>query len=198
MKRFLPIIIILFLIMAMVMVMPVSAKDRCIDYRTDVRIQAAKYFGLDYPYWYNLGQLKQESQCRADVTAFDAGMGIMQVMPATEKFIESKIGLFDPYNPEQALKAHAWYLSYLHKQNSDGRLWLTFMFYNSGIGTVRKEIQKAGTADYTLMYQVCSRKILILKNGSKLDLCDVGYDYPIRIYKYGRLYAVSHDRREYW
>ena len=172
--------------------------DRCRDYIIDVRSAHTYYFGSNYPYWYGVGQLRQESNCRPDITAFDGGQGISQMMPATERDIEKALGELDMYNPEHAIRAQAWYMARLDRQNPDGRLFINYMFYNSGPGTIKKEAARAGVWNYEAMRAVCKRKILTLKSGKFLDLCNVGYDYPKRIYKYGQPYRISYDRRAYW
>ena len=178
-------------------VLPASV-DRCAQYAQIERTQHWRYFGLRFPYWYGLGQARQESNCRSNVTAFDAGMGLTQFMPATWRGMEKHLGKLDPYNPEHSIKAQAWYMSQLQKENWDGALWLTYCFYNSGSGTMRSEHKRAGITDYNAMKAVCKRKVLILKSGEKLDLCRVGYDYPKQIFKYGQRYKIYPDEWRYW
>ena len=174
--------------------MNIYALDRCIEYVPDVRSAHIRYFGLGFPYWYGLGQLQQESNCRANVTAFDAGMGLAQFMPATAKHISFLMKeRLDPYNPEHATRMQAFYMNRLHKQNLHKKLFISYMYYNSGKGTVDKEIIRCGSIDKSRMREVCHRKVLTLKGGKKLDLCDVGYDYPVRIYKYGGKYKIGAD-----
>jgi hypothetical protein len=61
-----------------------------------------------------------------------------------------------------------------------------------------KEYKRAGITDYDKMKDVCQRKVLTLKNGQKLNLCDVGYDYPNKIYKYGNQYRIGTDKMRFW
>lgn len=185
------------------LISPLFAKDRCIDYVNDVRIQHTYYFGSGFPYWYSIGQLIQESRCRPNITAFDGGQGISQFMPQTEKYVEGLIGeQLDMYNPEHAIKAQAFYMSRLHKQNPDANkpLALTYMSYNSGLGTIKKEYTKAGCPPFCFnnMKSICKRKIILLKSGKTLNLCDVGYDYPIKIYNYGLKYKKFETIWKYW
>lgn len=174
------------------------ALDRCQQYVHGVRTQHFKYFGLNFPYWYGVGQLKQESRCRANATAFDGGKGLAQFMPATESAAEKYLGELDMYNPVHAIKAQAWYMAQIDKGNWGKVLWLTYCFYNSGSGTMRKEYKRAGKLDYELMRLLCVRRIIVLKSGELLDLCDVGYLYPKQIYKYGQSYRQGQDSRRYW
>jgi len=84
---------------------PAYALDRCEILIQDVRVQHIKYFGFVFPYWYSVGQLKQESACRTTVTAFDAGQGVAQFMPKTSQYVQSLMGeKLDPYNPQHAIK----------------------------------------------------------------------------------------------
>lgn len=177
-----------------------GALDRCEQYVHMERTQHWKYFGLTFPYHYGVGQIRQESACRADAVAFDGGMGLMQVMPKTQGYIENYIGQFDPYNPNQAIRAQAWYMYTLHKSNfeKDKALWVTYMFYNSGQGTVTKEYKRAGQACFCHMREVCKRKVITLKSGQLLDLCTIGYEYPIKVYNYGLKYKVLPDGMRYW
>jgi hypothetical protein len=148
-----------------------------------------------------MGQIKQESNCRTNVTAFDGGMGLTQFMPATASDISKKMGGgYNAYNPDHAIKMQAYYMWELHRKNWDGALWLTYSFYNSGFVTMKREWIRTGKeeTDYFAMKDVCKRKVLTLKNGSQLDLCDVGYDYSQRIYKYGQLYKQGSDGMGYW
>jgi hypothetical protein len=178
----------------------VFASDRCIQYHQSIRVQYTKFFGSGYPFHYAVGKIRQESNCRADITAFDGGMGLSQFMPKTERDVERQTGWdLNMYNPEHAIKAQAFYMSQLHRQNPDGRLWIDEMFYNSGAGTTKKEAARAGAWDYDRMKAICKRKILVLKSGKLLDLCDVGYDYPKKIYFYGQKYKEKSDGEwRYW
>lgn len=185
------------------MVSSIYALERCKQYIPEIRKWNAHYWCLQFPYHYAVGQAQQESNCRADVTAFDAGQGLFQFMPATEKYVESYLGKLDIYNPSHAIRANAWYMRQLHKQNFDFNkpLFLTYMFYNGGIIIVKKEYDKSGgfPACYKNMKEVCKRKKLVLKNSKLLDLCVVAYDYPFKIFTYGKLYETfSNNSWRYW
>ena len=186
----------------MILFIPVKcqALDRCIEFKTDVRIEHTKQFGPSMPWWYGIGQLKQESCCRANVTAFDAGQGVAQFMPKTAQYIQSLMGeKLDPYNPHQAIRMQAFYMARIHhRENWTDRLWISYQIYNGGAGLLRKESLRAGEASWDAMHQSCKRKVLKLKNGNLLDLCTVNYDYSQRVYKYGQLYRTNVDGMKFW
>jgi len=173
--------------------------DRCVSHVQDVRVQHIKYFGLMYPWHYGVGQLRQESNCRASVTAFDAGQGVAQFMPKTARYIQSLMGeALDPYNPKHAIRMQAFYMNRIHtRENWTDRLWVSYQIYNGGAGTLKAESRRAGATDWTLMRQACQRKKIQMKWGV-LDLCEVNYDYSKKIEKYGNQYRRGPDGMRFW
>jgi hypothetical protein len=178
---------------------PAHALDRCEMLVKDVRVEHTKYFGIQYPAHYGVGQLKTESACRTSVTAFDAGQGVAQFMPKTAQYIQSLMGeALDPYNPRQAIRMQAFYMHRIHtKENWTGRLWIAYQIYNGGKGTLYNEYQRAGLTDWDLMKMSCQRKKIQMKWGV-LDLCEVNYDYSKKVEKYGNLYRRGSDGMRYW
>ena len=193
--------VILILFIILFLAIPVNALDRCESLKRMVRLEHTKYFGLQYPYWYGIGQLKQESACRTTVTAFDAGQGVAQFMPKTEQYIESLMGeKLDPYNPQHAIRMQAFYMHRIHtKESWTDRLWVSYQIYNSGRTVLYNEFVRAGRIlDWTKMKGACKRKVLVTPSGYVLDLCVSGYDYSKKIEKYGNQYRSCLDGMRYW
>ena len=178
---------------------PAHALDRCEAHIKDVRVEHTKYFGIQFPYWYGVGQLFTESVCRTNVTAFDAGQGIAQFMPKTAQYIQSLVGeALDPYNPRQAIRMQAFYMNRIHRlENWTDRLWISYQIYNGGKGTLYKEYRRAGLADWELMKLSCQRNKIQMKWGV-LDLCTVNYDYSKKVEKNGNQYRKGKDGYFYW
>ena len=178
-----------------------NTKDRCNEFKTDVRIEHTKYFGSGYPWQYGLGQLRQESSCRADSTAFDLGQGVAQFMPKTSEYIQSLMGeKLNPYNPQSAIRMQAFYMYRIHtKENWTDKLWISYQIYNSGRTVLYNEYKRAGVLDWSKMKNNCKRKIVKLPNGNLLDFCQSGYDYSQKIYKYGNQYnPLPSSSFKYW
>ena len=84
----------------------------------------------------------QESQFKPDRNSWAGASGLMQIMPATAR----ELGVTDPYNPRQSLKAGAKYLGQMldsHKNISDSiqRIKFALGSYNCGLYHV-KDAQK--------------------------------------------------------
>ena len=178
---------------------PAHALDRCEAHIKDVRVEHTKYFGIQFPYWYGVAQLKTESACRTNITAFDAGQGIAQFMPKTAQYIQSLMGeALDPYNPRQAIRMQAFYMNRIHlTENWTDRLWISYQIYNGGKGTLYKEYQRAEILDWDLMKLCCQRKKIQMKWGV-LDLCEVNYDYSKKVEKYSAAYRRGAEGMRYW
>ena len=177
----------------------IQSSDRCVLLVKDVRTEHIKYFGFTYPWWYGVGQLKQESTCRTTVTSFDQGQGVAQFMPKTSQYIQSLMGeALDPYNPKHAIRMQAFYMNRIHtKENWTDRLWIDYQIYNGGKGTLYKEYQRAEILDWDLMKLSCQRKKIQMSWGI-LDFCEVNYDYSKKVEKYGNQYRSGPDLMNFW
>ncbi|SDG86893.1 MltF family protein [Psychroflexus sediminis] len=84
----------------------------------------------------------QESQFQPQSNSWAGASGLMQIMPATAR----ELGVTDPYNPEQSLKAGAIYLDQMMKSHENitdsiQRIKFALGSYNSGLYHV-KDAQK--------------------------------------------------------
>lgn len=177
----------------------VWGSTRCALLVQDVRVEHIKTFGLQYPYWYGVGQLEQESACRTTVTAFDQGQGVAQFMPKTSQYIQSLMGeKLDPYNPKQAIRMQSFYMGRIYtKESWVKQLWIAYQIYNGGAGTLKAEFNRAGILDHEVMSLFCQRKKIQFKWGV-LDLCKVNYSYSKQVERYGNLYRRGPDGMRYW
>lgn len=175
------------------------ASTRCALLVQDVRVEHTRNFGFAFPYWYGVGQLEQESACRTNVTAFDAGQGVAQFMPKTSQYVQSLMGeKLDPYNPKQAIRMQAFYMHRIHtKENWTDKLWISYQIYNGGAGTLQRECVRAGEVNWASMRLQCQRKKIQMKWGV-LDLCEVNYDYSRKVEKYGNQYRRGPDGMRFW
>lgn len=144
-KQFIKLIVGLQLLIAAVLLICTSpvhaASDSCLSYQKDLTKTAVDVFGTDAPVPLLIGQLRQESSCRDDITAWDNGRGAAQFMDATAKQVSTmfpELGPPDPYNRKWALAAMSKLDNYNDehvKGKDECEKWgAALKGYNSGLG----------------------------------------------------------------
>jgi hypothetical protein len=129
----------------------VYAADKCAQYRPALVREAQAVYGLNAPIPMFAGQMRQESSCGADVTAWDNGRGLAQFMDATSQQIARsypELGAPDPYNPRWAIRALVRYDGWIYarvKGDTPCDRWAASLKgYNAGPGYVQ-QAQRAST-----------------------------------------------------
>jgi transglycosylase, SLT family len=86
--------------------------------------------------------IKQESNFDERAVSKKGAQGLMQIMPATEKYIAKKLGVsdYDIFDPETNIRFGTWYISYLYYRF--GSYQLAAVAYNAGEGTLRGWLSK--------------------------------------------------------
>lgn len=122
-----------------------QAADLCEPYRAMLTREAQAVYGIDAPVPMFAGQLRQESSCRASVTAWDNGRGLAQFMDGTSaQVVRSfpELGPADPYAPRWAIRALVRYDGWIYdrvKGSTDCERWAaTLKGYNAGLGYVQR------------------------------------------------------------
>ena len=113
---------------------------------------AHRLFGLDAPITMFISQIKQESDCRPGVTAWDNGRGLAQFMDGTTDQVARlypDLGTPEPYNPAWAIPAMLHYDAWINarvKGNTECDRWAaTLNSYNRGLGYTQ-QAQKVSSA----------------------------------------------------
>ena len=142
-----------------------------------------------------MGQIEVESNCKEGITAFDGGMGLGQFMPDTaewmqkrEKALQDISAQASPYSPAWSIRALILYDKWLYDSAHCQGWYFAFRSYNGGVGLLNKDITKAGCCDQAKVERACKRKVIKLKSGSLLDMCQVNISYPAKILKAGDKY----------
>ncbi len=180
-----------------------GAVDRCRGYAQETRRAHFAAFGLDYPWWYAVGQLQAESGCR-DVLSRDGvgSEGPAQITyrwwrPALDRADISEIRTTRNHLRAQAFINHdAWRQA---SKAEAARLWVAFQIYNGG-GLVLREIGIAGVCDWQAAKDQCRRKIVVYADGSRESACSINYDYSRKVYRYGQFFRLGGDgdRFRFW
>ena len=177
---------------------------RCQKYIQLERVAHYAVFGVDYPYWYGVGQLKQESGCR-DIISRDGvcSQGVAQITYRVwQKFLNKK-GIKNLYSVGNQIHAQAYIMKNCKKQAYSSHLWVAYSVYNSG-HIVNKEITKARKAlhirevPWNIARKFCKRRMIHFNNGQTISACKIGYDYPKKVFKYGQKYKEFNTTYRFW
>lgn len=116
-------------------------------------------------------------------------------MPATAEDIQRreadlrKLGAEPmPYDPRWSIRALILYDRHLYAQTDCTDWYFAFRAYNGGAAGLNREIAAAGSCVEIDIEKQCRRRVLTLKDGSKLDLCQVNIEYPRLIFERAKKY----------
>lgn len=92
--------------------------------------------------------IRQESRFEPEIVSASGALGLMQVMPATGRWIAQQIGLahYSLTNPADNLYLGSWYFDYTHRTYQDNTL-LALASYNGGPGNVARWLNRFGFGD---------------------------------------------------
>jgi len=219
------IIIIFFIYLIISFFLPIqcNAKDRCQEYLPDIRAYSIQYNGFAFPWWYNVGCAMVESNCRGNITSFDAGQGIYQFTTSTGITEQiRKVMPLDPYNPTSSIRAQSYYIMTIRqkfkqkviivgKSKNKGypskfvekcglNLADIYRFYNGGYWFFYESERGGTVCDNKEMKSFCVRGGTYTDKAKTkwLSFCDVNYSYPEKIYKYAQVYRTGPDKQRFW
>lgn len=182
----------------------VRAEDRCLSLVNPVREATYKYIANDFPYWYNVGLAKKETNCRW-IKSLD-GHGSVGYFQLTPKFLDTYLKpLFPDYTKEYSkdhFYAFAYYLKSLINKCPVKKLWVVYQMYNGG-NWVLNECKKAGIWEWEKCKNQCKRGMVCVwktNEGCKQyrSACDINYMYSVKVYQFGQAYKTKPDAYFYW
>ena len=182
----------------------VVASDRCDGLVETVKRVSQHYLGKEFPWWYNVGVAKKETNCRWVISA--DGHGSVGYFQLTPKFLDRMLRpLFPDYDKVysgQHFEAFAYYVGVLLRSSQVKKLWVVYQRYNGG-DWVLSECERAGSWVWKECYRQCRRKdVCVWKTASGCrqwrSACEVNYEYSLRVWEYGRRWKGGEDRVAYW
>jgi hypothetical protein len=180
------------------------AWDNCLNLETSVKEATERLLSNKFPYWYNLALAKKETNCRW-LQSLD-GHGSIGYFQLTPKFLDPILRPLYPDYDKPYSKDHfyafTYYVKSLHSSNPSGKLFLTYQRYNGGDWVI-KECRRAGAYDWNKCKQACRRGMVCVwkvkgECRQYRSACDINYEYPLLIYKYGQKYKKGIDLVQFW
>jgi len=183
-----------------------SRKDACEKLKWKVKAAHSWVFGINYPYWFSLGQIRAETNCRW-ITSLD-GLGSIGYAQITGKYwdkvLKKKFPNWKKCSAFDYFLAQAFILKQFNKRNKYHKLFITYQCYNGRCSKILKEVSPTGS--WEKGYKAClkhKRKICVWRKGKKCLQyrydCDINYGYSKKVYKYGIKYKEwSPKHWHYW
>lgn len=115
-------------------------------------IKYSKLFNIDASY--ALAISRQESRFNHKIIAFDGGVGLMQIMPQTSKYIADKLGKSNCYSIQYScnIMFGSWYLGNLYSKFNN--IIYSTAAYNAGPTRVRQWQTKLGSLDNRIQIEL--------------------------------------------
>jgi len=212
-------IVLLFLFILVLFLPLAKAEDRCLFLARPIQEASFKYISKDFPYWYNIGLAKKETNCKW-IKSLD-GHGSVGYFQLTPKFLDTFLRpLFPDYDKEYSkdhFYAFAYYLRSLIETSPVKKLWVIYQRYNGG-DWVLYECKLAKSYDYKACMEACykcrelggkrCRGIVCVWRTPSGDCkqyrhaCEINYSYSVFIYQKGQDYRVALSGKDgrwiYW
>lgn len=119
--------------------------------------QYAQQFGIETSY--PMAITRQESRFNPNALAFDGGVGLMQIMPATAKYIAKKVGSDNCYkNYACNIQFGSWFLAHLMTKFGNNIIYAS-AGYNAGPGRAHRWQQAFRNLDNRIQIELIPFKI---------------------------------------
>ena len=160
------------------------------------------YFGLDFPWWYSVGQLEVESRCRWITASNELSIGYAQInVRSWDTYLKNKG--FGAYRHSKTiyLMAHAYINRYLYDKINCKYLFVMYQAYNGGL-LINKECSSKTHCIYRKCYKRCNRKLVCIyrKHSNCIQYksaCKINYCYSILVYLKGKKYKEYQNNEIY-
>lgn len=176
-----------------------SDKDNCLKILEPTKQASVKVIAEDFPWWFNLGLAKTETNCKWK-TSLD-GHGSVGYFQLTPKFLDTLLRPIYPDYTKPYSTQHFYAFAYYLKTILMKPLWITYQRYNGG-DWVLKECNRAGSFKWEDCKKECRRgMVCVWKVGAECkqyrSACDINYSYSLKIYKNGLKYKSGTDTSKF-
>lgn len=200
--------IISFCLLVVLLFLPgVNHAQNCIKLLPKVKSASEMILGIDYPWWYNLGQLETESNCiwRTSLDGWGS-IGYAQITPKWEGTMLNKIFPLWKKESTDHFLAHAYLVKKYIRMSKCNKLWTSYQCYNRNCQKINLESHPH--CNWNLGYQIClekhNKQVCVYKKNSECkqyrSSCEINYSYGFKVWKNGRKYAkgIIENLWRYW
>lgn len=178
---------------------------RCTPYIFEVRRWHTKYFGLDFPYWYSVGQIEVESNCKNIISTDGVGsVGLPQITFHWWKSELEKYKIKDLKTISNQLHAQAVINYYHYKKLPIKKLYIMYQVYNRNFNIVVKENILGDYTNGKLNCETYNKKLICVykaPDGTCKQYrtnCDINYSYSMKIFNLSKKYKYTKDSIPYF
>ncbi len=155
--------------------------ETCIRIADKTKYATERFFGKDFPYWYNIGLAHTETRCRFVVSK--DGHGSVGYFQLTPKFLDP---ILKPHFPKY----------------TENHIDHFYQRYNGG-NLVLRECQRANSLKWEDCKAQCRRKdVCVWFDGLTCrqyrNACDINYSYSKKVYQNGQYYKTGQDVQKFW
>jgi len=181
----------------------VSAFDECQKFVPYVKRAHEFYFGIDYPYWFSVGQLRTESNCIWTISR--DGWGSFGPAQITPRFWDEELAKVHRAWKESLgdyFMAQVYILKRMQEQNKCGKLYVMYQCYNRSCKKVIKE--NFPECRWEVGLSRCSgRDVCVWRRGDRClqwrNECEINYEYGVKVWRNGLRYKEWETSRwQYW
>lgn len=172
------------------------------------KVKSASEFvlGINFPWWYNLGQLETESNCiwRTSLDGWGS-IGYAQITPRFwDRVLQQHFPNWKIKEHQDHFLAQAYIVKEYLKQAYCKKLWNVYQCYNRSCRKVNLEAKRAN-CNYNKAFEIClenPQPICVWKrpDGSCRQWrtsCDINYSYGLKVFQNGRKYNPGVIERHY-
>lgn len=198
--------LLIFLIMVSQISFAEASTFNCKNLLPKVK-QASQYIlGIDFPWWYNLGQIETESNCLWHTSLDGIGsVGYAQITPKFwDKILKTLFPNWKIKNHTDHFLSQAYIIKKCLQQAFCSNLWNAYQCYNRNCMKVNQEAFLS-QCNYLRAYKICnlrfSKNICVWKKNSMClqyrSNCEINYEYSYKIWKNGKKYREGLIEKSY-
>jgi hypothetical protein len=184
------------------------AKADCRNLMPKVKNASDFVLGIDYPYFFNLGQIEVETDCFWRTSLDGIGsIGYAQITPAFwDKVLKKNFPNWKQKDNFDYFLSQAYIIKDARERAKIKKLWVVYQIYNRSAYFVNREAEE-GLGSWERALDVCVAKynqnICVWRQAGTCrqwrGSCEINYGYSLKVYEKGIKYrGIECSRYNFW